>query len=168
MMVFVSRPSHAAGTGAGIIFNPSLFYFVDKEEHGTTTESTYQIINFKLGYLTTDGLYLGFNYDMDDRDMNSTSYHRKSYGATVGYISTSGWQILGTYFLKSKYDAGGTNYDGKGFSVDLGYVFNVGSFGLGPLLSYRSWTYDKQNGIAATPELKQSNIVPSIQLFFSF
>jgi len=56
--------------------------------------------------------------------------------------------------LQSEYE----DEDGSGYSVDLGYVFNVGSIAIGPLLSYRHFTYD-ENGA----DIEHKNFLPMLQ-----
>lgn len=154
----------SSNASAAIVFNPSVFYYTREEKPGNT-EFNQQIINLKLGYLDTSGLYLGVAYDMESREYGSgaTDQDRDSLGATVGYIS-GGWQILGSYYFKSELE----DYEGTGYAVDLGYVFNVGSIGIGPLLSYRHWEYDEQNGATVNPKVEHNNVLPSIQFYFVF
>lgn len=152
---------------ATIIFNPSVFYYTRDEKQGSTTNTKFeqQIFNFKLGYEDTSGLYLGIAYDMESRVYGSgvSDQDRKSLGGTLGYMS-NGWQIMGTYYFKSDLE----DYEGNGYVIDLGYVFNMGSLGIGPLLSYRHWEYDKQNGASVNPKLEHNNVLPSIQFAFTF
>jgi hypothetical protein len=152
---------------AEIVFNPSAFYYM-RDDDGTNSNArfTQQITNLKLGYLDSSGLYLGIAYDMESRQYNSSTVSdedRKSTGATIGYES-GGWSILGTYYFTSELEA----YDGNGWTADLGYVFNMGSIGIGPLLSYRHWEYDKKNGASVNPKVQQVNFLPSIQFQFVF
>ncbi len=149
---------------AGMIFNPSVFYFHNAEEQGTSkAESTTQVLNFKLGYGAASGLYLGATYDMENRDYGSSDSDRKSLGASIGYL-TGGWQFLGTYFVTSDLE----KMEGSGYAVEIGYVFKVGSIGIGPLLSYRHWEYDKNDGVSMAEKFTQTNIYPSVQFQFTF
>ncbi|MES2770179.1 MAG: hypothetical protein V4596_13620 [Bdellovibrionota bacterium] len=151
---------------ATIIFNPSIFYYTRDEKQGSTTSTEFnqQIINLKLGYTSGQGLYLGVAYDMESREYGSgaTDQDRDSLGATIGYVS-GGWQLLGTYYFQSELE----DYEGTGYVIDIGYIFNVGSIGIGPLLSYRHWEYDEQNGASVT-SLEHNNVLPSVQFQFTF
>lgn len=151
---------------AGFVFNPSVFYFHQAEKQGASeSESTIQLINLKFGYAAPSGLYLGAAYDMESRKYGSSAADedRNSLGATIGYVS-GGWQFLGTYFLSSEFE----QMDGTGYSIEIGYVFQVGSVGIGPLLSYRQWEYDENNGVAMANKQEQTNIWPSIQFQYAF
>lgn len=161
LMAFVFVLSNAS---AAVVFNPSVFYYT-REEKPANTEFNQQIINLKLGYISAQGLYLGAAYDMESREFGSgaTDQDRDSLGATIGYVS-GGWQILGTYYFQSELE----DYEGTGYAIELGYVFNVGSVGIGPLLSYRHWEYDEQNGASVNPAVEHNNILPSIQFQFVF
>ena len=147
---------------ASIVFNPSVFYYMrDDDGSNSTAEFTQQIINLKLGYLDGSGLFLGVAYDMESRKYNSSSVSdedRASLGGTIGYMS-GGWSFLGTYYFSSELE----DLDGSGWAADIGYSFNVSSFGIGPLLSYRHWEYD-ENGA----NTEQNNILPSIQFVMTF
>lgn len=156
MVMFVSSTVHA-----NIVFNPSVFYYTREDRNGSgVTEFNQQIFNLKLGYVSPQGLYLGAAYDMESREHGSgaADTDRDSLGATIGYIS-NGWQILGTYYFQSDYE----EEEGTGYSVDLGYVFNLGSIGIGPLLSYRHFTYDEDGS-----DLEHKNLLPAIQFQFTF
>lgn len=157
----------ASSASAMVVFNPSVFYYTRDEKQGSSTNTKFeqQIINLKLGYADTSGLYLGIAYDMESRVYGSgvSDQDRKSLGGTIGYV-TGGWQFLGTYYFKSELE----DYKGTGYAVDVGYIFNIGSVGIGPLLSYRHWEYDEQNGVSLTNKLEHNNILPSIQFQFSF
>lgn len=149
-----------------VTFNPSVFYYTREESQGSsTTKFNQTIINLKLGYVADSGLYLGIAYDMESRAYGSgaTDQDRKSTGATIGYV-TSGWQFLGSYYFTSELE----DYKGTGYAVDVGYTFNLGSIGIGPMLSYRHWEYDKQNNVSLANKLEHNNVLPSIQFQFSF
>lgn len=151
---------------ANIIFNPSIFYYTREETSGgTPTEFNQQIINLKLGWTQGSGLYLGVAYDMESREFGSgaTDQDRDSLGGTIGYMS-DGWKLFGTYYFSSELE----DYEGTGYAIDLGYIFNLGSIGIGPMLSYRHWEYDEQNGVALANTLEHNNVLPSIQFQFTF
>lgn len=162
LVLFVGINANAAG----FVFNPSAFYYSQNEEQGgTESEYSMQVLNFKLGHVSATGLYLGAVYDMESRKYGSSASDtdRDSLGATIGYV-TGGWQFLGTYFLKSELE----QMEGTGYAIEIGYVFNVGSVGIGPLLSYRHWEYDENDGVAMTSNFEQSNLYPSVQFQFTF
>lgn len=163
LVAFLSLTTSAS---AAVVFNPSFFYYQREEKTGASSNEFNQtIINLKLGYLGAGGLYLGIAYDMESREYGSTAADedRDSLGATLGYMS-GGWSILGTYYFQSEFE----DYDGTGYSVDLGYIFNLGSIGIGPLLSYRHFEYDEQNGTAVNPVLEHNNFLPMVQFLATF
>jgi hypothetical protein len=146
---------------ASIVFNPSFFYYTRQEKSSSITEFDQQIINLKLGYWDTSGLYLGVAYDMESRKYGGSpsDEDRTSTGGTLGYIS-GGWSFFGTYYFSSDFE----KYSGKGWSFDMGYIYNVGSFGIGPMITYRKFEYDTQSGAAVNPVLQHSNFLPCLQL----
>lgn len=149
-VLFISSTVNAAA-----VFNPSIFYYTREDGN---SEYNQQIINLKLGYVSPEGLYLGVAYDMESRDSGGSDTDRKSLGGTIGYTS-GGWQLLGTYYFQSDYE----EEEGSGYSVDLGYTFNVGSIGIGPLLTYRHFTYDEDG-----TDIEHKNLLPMIQFLFTF
>jgi hypothetical protein len=174
VLFLLGTQAKAEGTGTGgVVFNPSFFYYMDKNNSGSSTDTTTttDIINLKLGYMTTDGIYFGAVYDIDNKSVKrttTTDYDRKSIGASLGYIS-GGFQFIATYYFQSNYDISGeTTKKGTGYTFDLGYIMPIGTVGVGPLLSYRTWTYTKDDDGTLDPNYKQTNIIPSIQLFLTF
>jgi hypothetical protein len=151
-VLFVSSTVSAA-----VVFNPSVFYYTREDND---SEFNQQIINLKLGYVSPEGLYLGVAYDMESRDYGSASdTDRDSLGGTIGYVS-GGWQLLGTYYFQSDYE----EEEGTGYAVDVGYIFGLGgSMGIGPLLSYRHFTYDENSS-----DTEHKNFLPAVQFQFTF
>lgn len=151
-VLFVSSTVHAT-----IVLNPSVFYYTREDNDA---EFNQQIINLKLGHLAASGLYLGVAYDMESREYGdgASDTDRDSLGGTLGYIS-GGWQFLGTYYFQSDYE----EEEGTGYVIDVGYIFNLSSVGIGPMLSYRHFTYD-ENG----SDTEHKNLLPSIQFQFTF
>jgi hypothetical protein len=155
---------------AAIVFNPSIFFYTREETQGTTlSEFNQQIINLKLGYMDESGLYLGGAYDIENRSFGSSTsdQDRTSVGATLGYMN-SGWSLLGTYYFQSELKIQSNTYKGNGWTADFGYVYSFGSVGIGPLLSYRHFVYDKVNGSTQSPSRENNNFLPSIQFQFVF
>lgn len=143
---------------AAVVFNPSVFYYTREDND---SEFNQQIINLKLGYISDQGLYLGVAYDMESREYGdgASDTDRDSLGGTIGYVS-GGWQFLGTYYFDSDYE----EESGSGYAVDVGYIFGLGgSLGIGPLLSYRHFTYDDDGS-----DTEHKNLLPSIQFQFTF
>ncbi len=79
-----------------------------------------------------------------------------------------------TYIMESEdKHQGGTTYEGgSGLNFDIGYVYMMGSFGLGLQLNYYSLEYDEvnANGTAATanPVYERTMLYPSIAMNLSF
>ncbi len=158
---------------ANIVFSPSFSYMSEETENaGTTTrEYTKSFYDFRLGYLAPSGLYLGGMYSMSSYD--DGSYNQKGFavGPTVGFKHYAGFYALFTYFLMAelKTSSVSTLTDGMGPQVDIGWAFPLtSSFHLGPQITYRSITFDKQDPGAVSVEITQTDLVPAINLWFNF
>ena len=101
------------------------------------------------------------------------SYNQKGFaaGPTVGYSHYSGFYTLFTYFLMAEFKVDSTNTftDGMGPQVDIGWAFPLtSSFHIGPQITYRSITFDKQDPGAVSVEITRTDLVPAINLWFNF
>ena len=148
---------------AAVYFTPSLFYMKYEVEQGSTAESELSIYNFKLGMTLASGLYVGGVYDMEAMDDND----RTSYGLGVGYIK-DGWNLHFTYFLSSERESGSSEYTGTGMNFEIGYLFPLGSWSLGPTLRYRMFTYDEYDDASINPERDENRFLPYVTLQFMF
>lgn len=149
---------------AAVVFTPSWFYMTyDTEQGATTTESELSIYNFKLGAVQGSGLYFGAVYDMED----ITEDQRTSMGAGIGYVK-GGWNFHLTYFLKSELEVGNTEYSGYGYNFEIGYLFGLGSWSLGPSLTYRYFSYDDIDGADLDPEYENTRLLPYVTFQFQF
>jgi hypothetical protein len=136
----------------------------------TTSEYTKSFYDFRLGYLSASGLYLGGIYSMSSYDQG---YNQKGFavGPTVGYKHYAGFFALFSYYLMAelKVDATSTLTDGMGPQVDIGWAFPLtSSFHIGPQITYRSITFDKIDPGAVAVEITQTDLVPAINLWFNF
>jgi len=154
----------SASANANIVFTPSWFYMKYETEQGDTKgETELTIYNLKFGTTLPSGLYLGGVYDMEKLNEDE----RTSLGLGAGYIK-NGWNLHLTYFVKSDYEAAGSEYEGTGINLEVGHVFDVGSWGIGPTLSYRMFEYDKIDGADLDPKLEQNRILPYLTFQFMF
>lgn len=134
-----------------------------------TTDSTSTILNGKIGYILSDGLYFGGIYDSRTDTTNGAKNERTGYGASIGYHNM-GWFIDGSYFISSTYKlSGGVELSaGSGFGADVGKNFDLTSnIYLGLQISYRSFTYTKAAGVSATNKIK-SELTPMLNLGVMF
>jgi hypothetical protein len=157
---------------ANIVFSPSFSYMAEEQENAgvTTSEYTKSFYDFRLGYLSASGLYLGGIYSMSSYDQG---YNQKGFavGPTVGYKHYAGFFALFSYYLMAelKVDATSTLTDGMGPQVDIGWAFPLtSSFHIGPQITYRSITFDKIDPGAVAVEITQTDLVPAINLWFNF
>ncbi len=172
LLTLLSSNVFAAG-GEGFVFSPTIMYrseAVKPENGGTETESTEIFYNLKLAYKMASGMYLGGVYDVETDDAGAASNNgdRTSYGGTIGYIGDSGFNASFSYLFNSKNELGNTNYDGSGYIVDVGYTFSAGSWGVGPVLQYRKFTYDKSGGASLTSDREETLVIPMVQFMFQF
>lgn len=159
---------------AAFLFSPSVSYSSKSrtDENGTRSEVKTTHIDFRFGYLSEFGLYLGGLYSLQDQEIfqgSSDSYM----GPSVGYW----WQglfVVATYHLFGERDltAGGVKYSrGSGLQIDLSYAVPVAdNVFLGPQLSYQSLRFrDRQvNGVSEGTSYKLTDITPYFNLTFLF
>ncbi len=149
---------------ADVVFTPSWFYMkYEVETGGTTSESELTIYNIKLGKSFANGIYVGGVYDTEEINDDE----RTSIGLSGGYIK-NGWNFHLTYFLKSEYTSGTSEFTGTGFNVEVGHVFDVGAWGIGPTLTYRTFTYDEVDGASLAEDVEYNRILPYLTFQFKF
>ncbi len=158
---------------ANIVFSPSFSYMKEEQENAgvTTGEYTKSFYDFRLGYLSASGLYLGGIYSMSSYD--DGLYNQKGFavGPTVGFSHYSGFFALFSYFLMAELKTSSTSTltDGMGPQVDVGWAFPLtSSFHLGPQITYRSITFDKLDPGATAVDITLTDLIPAINLWFNF
>ncbi len=159
-----------ASANAEVVFAPAASYFkIEDESNGTTSELEISNYDLKLGFVDASGLYLGGMYQMSKLN-NDNAF---AVGPTLGFSHYSGFYALFTYFLVAEQDNGAnsTFTDGMGPQIDLGWIFPLtSSFFIGPQISYRSISYEKQDtaGVSTDVDFTRTNILPYISLWFRF
>jgi hypothetical protein len=148
---------------ADVYFTPSLFYMKYDIKTTATTKTDLSIYNFKLGKTFNNNIYAGVVYDMQDENDLST----RSYGVGIGYIN-DGWNFHLTYFISSTYEVGTQEYTGTGMNFEIGYLFKLRSWALGPALTYRTFEYDEVDDVSFDPSLKLTRVLPYVMLQFKF
>lgn len=185
LLLFVSGRAFAAGSGGGGFFiNPQLFYWsssITSFKLGgasqATPVTTFTFLSGKVGYAFSSGLFVAGVYDSETYTVSNSStsnYDRTSYGAALGYRK-NGWSFEGTYFINSFLNWN-TNpnrkWEGSGIAVDLAYHWMLSSsFGIGPSIAYRSWTYTTLktgSSTTANSNLSTNDILPMVSLLLSF
>lgn len=147
LLGFLLTAVMAPAAHAALVFNPSASIFErEVEANGTKTESKWTYIDLRMGYLFDMGLYVGGMYSLADESAGADA-SEFYIGPSVGY-HFKGLSVIGTYFLTGQSDQaiGGIKYDDvSGYQFDLAYHVMVGkNFGIGPMLSYRSVSFDEQ------------------------
>ncbi len=155
LVLFASTNSFAKGGsgGGGWMLMPYLSYAssnTTEKQNGVTTingtTNTTTFLGANIGYVMSSGLTFFGNFDNESFTNNNVSisnYTRTTYGAGVGFIK-NGFHILASYGISSTLTintATATKWTGTGLNVDLGYIFEFGSWGLGPELAYRTFNY---------------------------
>lgn len=147
--------------------------FMYNQDSETTTgggsasgESKTSIYDFKLGYVTAKGLYLGGIYTMRNVKSESTTSDGKNTGASLGYIGAAGFFVQGHYIFSSE---NGDFKEGTGLQADLGYINNVtGNVLVGVELTYRSIEYKKHETDASIDKYKSNELFPMFSVGFIF
>lgn len=163
LIFIICISAFSVSADAAVYFTPSLFYMKYEQKQGTTGETELSIYNFKLGTTLASGLYLGAVYDMESIDDDD----RTSLGLGVGFIKNE-WNFHFTYFVTSEKDSGTSEYTGTGMNFEIGYLFKVGSWSVGPTLTYRMFTYDEVNDVSLNPELEENRFLPYVSFQFMF
>jgi hypothetical protein len=159
---------------AQVVFAPSFSYVSEKGDlNGAQFEDNMTFLDFRLGYLHSSGLFLGGMYSMTNLSDVNDSNKGYAAGPTLGFSHYSGFYALFTYFLVAEQDASPTQTftDGMGPQLDVGWAFPLTAmFHLGPQISYRSITFDKEDnaGVSTSVENKLTYFMPAIVLWFNF
>jgi hypothetical protein len=132
-------------------------------------------LNTKVGYVFTNGFYLGGLYEystFEFQTTNASTDNRTGYGASLGYFN-SGFYVMGTYFVSSTYTfSGGDTFTGSSsYLAEVGYNYNVaGNFnvGLGIVYASYSWNQHTSGGTTISQTNTQTDTYPCVNLGFSF
>jgi hypothetical protein len=172
LIALTSPPS----SHADFILSPSVTYLDqqvrDNSGSPSTSEAKLTVIDFRLGYVTDFGLYIGGLYSIHDQQIfakASDSY----FGPSLGYYN-SGFFVSGTYYIYGERDltAGGIKYSKvQGFQVDLSYGVPLAEGVLiGPQLTYHNVHFREEQviGVAQSADFKWSGLTPYINLTLLF
>ncbi len=170
--------SRGGGGGhSGWQFMPSVMYLYEStKDSGTTTQTSRLLGNLDLGYVFQGSpFYLGVTYDYDSKTNSGSNSDKDtygSYGGSLGLVTENIFMIF-SYYFSSQYDRvrGNTTTSftgGSGFSVALGYLFEVASsVSIGPELIYREVKYSKTS-TGATADLTYDTVLPYLAINFMF
>jgi hypothetical protein len=134
----------------------------------TDTMATH--VNIKLGYVFSNGIYLGALYETTTFYANATGTpapdRRVSAGPTLGY-EYYGFFAFGTYFLSTQNTLGGGGIysGGTAYEVEAGYNWKIGSnfyLGLSAVLENFSWAQYQINNSTTSQTNTQSNLYPAL------
>jgi hypothetical protein len=162
------------GGGSGVLLDANLYYHSARTEtkdvggvSKTLSDGTTAIYDIKLGYLMSEGLYIGGIYtSRSDSALNLSGNSGSATGASVGYMAGTGIFVMGHYLVSGTY---GTYSDGSGIQADFGYKAGMGSgWLLGAELSYRSMTYKKDSSNAALDSYKVTELFPMVSVGYLF
>ena len=169
----------AKGGGGGTLLGVNIFYDSGTSQIGSAAATKFVStdIDVNLGYVMSNGLYLGAIYVTDSFDTGlGYTPSITAYGASVGYHHQSGWFIDGHYLLSAEYAKFSTATDkwnkGSGIQVDGGYGAALSNnFMLGVELSYTSMTFTNYNNgtvDSTTNKYVKTELQPKIRLTFMF
>lgn len=137
----------------------------DYDTNGTRTQSKSTDTDFRLIKIERNWAYGGV-YSLSATDASASN--RTSVGLTLGYYSERDFFMNFTYFLSSKYSAGGTEYTkGGGYEFDVGFLSRVtSSFYVGLMAAVKNFTYSEQSsgGAPSAANVTHREVVP----MFSF
>lgn len=171
--------------------SPSLFYYSGLRSKSTREEKTFLAYDLKVGYQVYPNIFLGLIYQGDESTIKNSGYasetlnnssksSRASYGASLGYITPS-LHFMFSYYIESKWKLNTTtsagvgrfDYSGNGMQFDIGYKIPLGKVVFGPQISYKLYSYSKVSidggqSASASPKLEESNLEPSLVLYYFF
>lgn len=142
-----------------------------------TTKSAKTYLDGNLGYMFSDGLYMGALYFSDSIDTGGAyTPSITGYGASLGWIFSSGFFILGHGILDSTYEKQSSAIDkwtkGTGMQADLGYIMPISSsFLVGAQITYRSVKFTSYNNGTAeftTYTYTKSETFPQLRFTLMF
>lgn len=175
-LVLGSSVSHAA-SGGGSGFGVGLSYFMynltlDGDNFASPSESKNSVMDIKLGYLMSNGLYLGVLSDSSSSNDGTGALAGSGLAASVGY-HMNGFMVDLNYFLSGTQEISSTSKytSGSGIGLDFGYNHMLSSsFYLGVELSYKSLSFAKAEVSGAETTVKNSAVstMPMLNLGFMF
>jgi hypothetical protein len=156
--------SSGGGGSSGFLADVNAFVYNSKAKtNSSSAESNTMIYDLKLGYLPGNGLYVGAIYTSRNHS-GTLSDSGSATGASVGYLSDSGFYFMGHYYFTA---TNGDYSNGSGYQGDFGYLVDVsGPFYVGVELTYRDLTYKKVLGADTNYELTE--MFPMLTLGFIF
>lgn len=170
--VLLANPASHADGQTGVALFPS---FSLKQETGTLAGDTTALhLDIRLGFLTASGLYFGFLYSRTST-IGSNGINQSSYGNSVGYFYDY-FSVIFTFFLTStSHESSNTSRvtrsEGSGYQLDFSYMFPIGGMSIGPVLTYRTLTFGKeetQDGQIANHGQTESYVYPFFGALFMF
>lgn len=160
-LIFFSLSSQGAGMYSGTLLtvNGYLYSVTTEDTPGSNSESKITIYDFKLGYLSSGGYYLGLLTTARDQE-NGTAEDGRSTGGSFGYVGSRGFFVMGHYIFSAE-KAG--YREGSGWQGDFGYLTTVSqSMVVGVEVAYRSIDYKKNDANPSLTLRKQSEIFPML------
>lgn len=168
MLVLSLSAEAARSSSSGIIVTANAYMYNTTTEvtPGSRTESTSSIYDFKLGYLSGSGIYLGGIYTLRRSEISNVVTDGNATGGSLGYVASSGIFLKGHYLASAEH---GSYKEGTGYQVDLGYLSNVtGPLLIGVELTYRSLSYKKDTDSAGIDKVVKTELMPLLSLGFVF
>lgn len=170
---------------SGVLFAPALTYLTISETNSVSSLPTasnhnrnLSFYDIKLGHVFEGGFYFGVAYAIESQDIDNggPKTNRDSFGISAGY-KYEGFLGIAHYYLTSKQkvtsttDPVGDYSDGSGFQIDLSYHwFITDYFGIGPMLSYKSFSYKKAEAITTGTDYSSSAnhslFLPMVNMIF--
>ncbi len=175
-LVLGTSVSHAA-SGGGSGFGVGVSYFMynltlDGDNFAAPSESKNSVMDIKLGYLMSNGLYLGALSSSASSNNGTGALTGGGLAAALGY-HMNGFMVDLNYFLSGTQDyTSTTKYtSGSGIGLDFGYNHMLSSsFYLGVELSYKSLSFAKSevSGTETTVKNTVVSTMPMLNLGFMF
>lgn len=173
MTLAVAAQARGGSGGDGVLMSVNAYYNSDKTESqdvgGTaaTSKSTGAIYDVKLGYLTGSGFYLGGLYTSRSNDVGGSSTSGSATGASIGYVGTMGFYVMGHYLLSATEQ--NVYKEGSGYQADLGYLTAIdGHLVVGVELTWRHINYKKDDNDANLDHYTHEQVLPMLTLGYLF
>lgn len=134
----------------GTLFDVGIYYGQSEATANPVSNNEFKsiisIYDIKLGYVFSEGYFLGAGYSARNESSSTTSSATTTGGAGMvglGYFSSNGFNLRSYYHFNESF---GDYKVGSGFQADLEYKVNMSSnFYMGIAFSHRQITYTQNN-----------------------
>jgi hypothetical protein len=181
--IVTGSATSALAVPSGLYFHLGLIGYQSKFDNSAPAvqERTVLAADTGLGIIVGDWAYIGgvFNYSPVNETVGGVGHNEtyQYYGPAFGWMGDE-WIVVGQYlaYAEQRDSApwGTTVRTGSGYALSVGYRWELGTFGLGPMVTYKSLRYtnckDPYSGATSTcdPAINHSETTPYVTVWWNF